>query len=124
MLLALAAAPLAAAERPRIFVTESHPVQITGDALTVSGGTSPSNTDVIKAFMTRCPAVQVTAGRDKADYIVRFDHDELSPTTLFVHGNKVAIFNREEDLVYSGSACLLGNAVKDACTAIARDLRR
>jgi hypothetical protein len=49
---------------------------------------------------------------------VRLDHEDSNPTTLFVKGNKVAVFNKDRDLVYSGSTRLLGNAVKAACAAI------
>ena len=70
-------------------------------------------------FIQRCPGVVITANREKADYLVRLDHEEINPTTLFVHGNKVAVFNKNEDLIYSNSTRLLNTAVKNACSAIA-----
>jgi hypothetical protein len=117
----------AAADKPRIFLTESH-AQVTAEgvlgeeksALAFSGGTSSETIEVMKAFGRLCPAVVITANRDRADYIVRFDREGTNPTTPFVKGNKVAIFNRDEDLVYSHSTRLLGNAVKGACTALTR----
>ena len=72
----------------------------------------------MKAFVRYCPAVIVTANREKADYLVRLDHDAINPTTPFVHGNKVAVFNKNEDLMYSNSTRILSSAVKDACAAI------
>lgn len=116
-----------AAEKPRVFITESGATQLTGDAavgpakgsLSFTGGTSPQNVEVMKAFTRRCPEVIVTANRDKADYIVRLDHEELNPTTPFTHSNKVAIFNKNEDLIYSASTRILSTAVKGACSAIA-----
>lgn len=116
----------AAAAKPRVFITESASPQLSGDgsvadakgSLTFTGGTSPQNVEVMKAFVQRCPNVIVTANRDKADYLVRLDHDAISPTTLFVHGNKVAVFDKNDDLIYTNSSRMLSSAVKDACTAI------
>jgi hypothetical protein len=115
-----------AAERPRVFVTESRATQVTGDAsvgdmkgaLSLTGGTSPESVEVMKAFAKQCPGVIVTANREKADYFVRLDHEGINPTTLFVHGNKLAVFNKDEDLVFSNSTRLLSSAVKEGCAAI------
>ena len=117
---------LAADSKPRIFVTETTAPLATGDAavgdakgsLAVSGGSSPQNVEVMRAFERYCPAVVVTASRDKADYLVQFDHEALNPTTPFTHGNKVAVFDRNEDLMYSNSTRVLSSAVKGACAAI------
>jgi hypothetical protein len=116
----------AAAEKPRVFITESASPQLSGDAsvadvkgsLAFTGGTSPQSVEVMKAFVQRCPDVIVTANRDKADYLVRLDHEAISPTTLFVHGNKVAVFDKDDDLIYTNSSRMLSSAVKGACTAI------
>lgn len=117
---------LAGAEKPRVFITESSSTQVSGDAavgevkgsLAFAGGTSPQNVEVIKAFSRTCPGATVTANREKAEYVVRLDHDATNPTTPFVHGNKVAVFNKSEDLIYSNTSRLLSSAVKGACTAI------
>lgn len=114
------------ADKPRVFVTESHPLQVAGDAsagdikgsILVSGGTTRENVQVMKTFLETCPAVVVTSNRDKADFIVRLDHEGTNPSTLFVRGNKVAVFNREEDLIFSDATRLLNTAVKGACAAI------
>ena len=121
-----------ATEKPRVFITESQALQLSGDAaagetkdsVTLTGSTSPQNTEVMKAFTQRCPDVVVTASREKADYVIRFDHEAAGPTTPFVHGNKVAVFNKSEDLIYSGSTRMLSNAVKGACAAIAGEPRK
>jgi hypothetical protein len=117
-----------AAEKPRIYITESQTPQVSGEAhvadvkgaLSLTGGSSPQSVEVIKAFSQRCPAVTITSSREKADYVVRFDHEEPSPVTPFTRGNKVAIFDKNEDLVFSGSTRLLSSAVKEACAAITR----
>jgi hypothetical protein len=125
MLLATVTAGLlasaAAAEKPRIFVTESGAAQLDAKgALRFSGGTSPQNLEVIKTFTQRCPGVTITADRDKADFVVQLDHDPLSPTTPFSYGNKVAVFDKGADLIYTAHTHLLGSAVKGACSAITR----
>lgn len=114
------------AQKLRVFITESTAPQASGDAavgdvkgsLAFSGGTSPQNVEVMKAFIRYCPAVIVTSNREKADYLVRLDHEGINPTTPFVHGNKVAVFDRDEDLMYSNSTRILSSAVKGACAAI------
>jgi hypothetical protein len=124
--LVAAAFQAGAADKPRVYVTESQALQVAGDgsvgdakgSLLVSGGTSPQNVEVMRQFRLRCPEVVVTANREKADFLVRLDHEGPNPTTPFVRGNKVAIFDKNEDLVYSHSTRLLGNAVKGACAAI------
>ncbi len=123
---------LAAAEKPRVFITESTALQVSGDAsvaemkgsLALTGGASPQNVEVMKAFAEHCPAVIVTANREKAEYLVRLDHEAINPTTPFTHGNKVAVFDRNGDLLYSHSSRLLGSAVKGACAAITTHPRR
>jgi len=72
----------------------------------------------MKAFTRQCPEVVVTSSRDKADYIVRFDREGISPTTPFVRGNKVAVFNREQDLIFTNSSRFLNSSVKGVCSAI------
>ena len=122
---------LAAADKPRVFITESSSAQLSGDAsvgqaegsLSFTGGTSPQNVEVMKAFSRNCRNAVITANREKADYIVRLDHEAINPTTLFVHGNKVAVFDKDEDLIYSDSSRLLGSAVKGACMAITKASR-
>ena len=115
-----------------MFITESTAVQVSGNAtvadvngsLALTGGTSPQNVEVMKAFAERCPAVIVTANREKANYLVRLDHEALNPTTPFTHGNKVAVFDGNGDLLYSHSSRLLGSAVKGACAAITAHSRQ
>jgi len=130
LLVAGISASAAPTQKPRVFVTESGSAQLSGsgsvgdarESLAFAGGTSPQNVEVMKAFVRYCPAVIVTASRDRADYLVRLDHDAINPTTPFVHGNKVAVFDKSEDLVYSNSTRVLSTAVKDACAAIAANL--
>ena len=83
------------------------------------GGARPQTAEIIKTFNNRCPALTVTIKKEAADYIVMLDHE--GGKTIFNVDNKVAIFNREGDAIYSGSTRSLGNAVKDSCEAIYKD---
>lgn len=107
-----------AADKPRLYLTESGVTEVTSDSLNVRKGTSSENIEVMKAFLKECPSAAVTNNRDKADYLVRFDRDEPSPITPFIKGNKVAVFDREEDLIYSNSGRYLSGVVKGACAAV------
>ncbi|MFN0106768.1 MAG: hypothetical protein ACKV2U_32325 [Bryobacteraceae bacterium] len=123
MQLSLALIPLllavsAAEPKPRLFITESGAIQITGKSMALTGPASSENIEVMKAFQRYCPAVAVTSDRDKADFIVRLDRETPSPVTPFVRGNKVAVFNRDADLVYTHSSRTLAPAVKGACAAV------
>jgi hypothetical protein len=118
----------ASSPKPRIFITETTAPQASGDAsvgdargtLAFTGGSSPQSVEVMRTFERYCPAVVITANRDKADYLVQFDHEAINPTTPFTHGNKVAVFDKNEDLIYSNSTRTLSSGVKDACRAINR----
>ena len=114
LILSVAAEPA----RVRIFITESGAVQITGKTMALTGPTTSENIEVMKAFQRYCPAVSITADRERADYIVRLDRESPSPITPFVRGNKVAVFNRDADLVYTSSSRTLAPAVKGACGAV------
>lgn len=116
-----AVAGLTAAEpKVRIFVTESGAMLVSGHSMSFTGPTSSENIEVMKAFQKYCPAVAVTADREKADFIVRLDREGPSPVTPFVRGNKVAVFNKDADLVFAQSNRTLAPVVKGACAAVRR----
>jgi hypothetical protein len=121
---AAAACGADAGNKPRVFITESGVTEINAESLTVRKGTSPENIEVMKSFQKECPGLVITGSREKADFVVRFDRESPNPTTPFVKGNKVAIFDRNDDLVYSGSARYLGSAVKGACSAVLKHAGR
>jgi hypothetical protein len=114
--------------RIRVFVADSHSWSIGGGAgvssgsggVSLSGGARPQTAEIMKTFGERCTAVTVTMKQDSADYVVILDHEGGKEPLL--HDNKVAVFNRDGDMIYSGSTRVLGNAVKNACVAITKDL--
>jgi hypothetical protein len=52
----------------------------------------------------------------KADFVLTLDRE--GGKSLLAHRNKVAVFNRDGDDIFSISTRELGNAVKDACQAM------
>ena len=61
----------------------------------------------------------MTNNKDKANYVVLLDHE--GGKGALRHKNKVAVFNREGDSIFSGSTLSLGGSVNDACNAIRKD---
>lgn len=116
-----------ATDKPRVFITDSNSWQIAGGfgaganaaAGVVKGGARPQTVEIMKTFAKRCPQVTVTAKQERADYVVLLDHE--GGKGFARKDNKVAVFNKEGDLIYSGSTRTLGNAVKNACNAIKKE---
>jgi hypothetical protein len=74
--------------------------------------------EIIKTLNQRCPEFTVTNNLGKADFVVVLDHE--GGKGLLRHRNKIAIFNRNGDDIFSDSTRELGNAVKDACDAMTK----
>jgi hypothetical protein len=113
--------------KPRVFVTDSDSWEFSGGfgankngaAGSIRGGARPQTAEIVKTFGERCPDCVVTTRQDRADYVVVLEHEGGKS---FIHrDNKFAVFDRNGDAIESGSTRSLGNAVKDACVAIARN---
>jgi hypothetical protein len=120
-------------EKPRVYVTDSQSWEmvggwgmsgnrnangsgsISGGGYT-AGGARPQTAEIIKTFNQRCPEVIITNNVQKADFAVILDHE--GGKGLLRHRNKIAVFNRTGDAIFSDSTRELGNSVKDACHAI------
>lgn len=117
----------AAAEKPRVYVSDSKSWEISSAAggadgaiaATGGGGDRPQTAEIIKTFGERCPAVTINNKKEKADYVVLLDHE--GGKELVFRDNKVVVFNKDGDSIMSHSTRSLGNAVKDACAVIAQD---
>jgi hypothetical protein len=117
----------AAAEKPRVFITDSKSWEMSGgvggsqDAFggASKGGARPQTAEIIKTFNERCPSVIVNNKQEKADYVILLDHEGGKDAVS--RDNKVVVFNKDGDAIVSRSTRLLGNAVKDACTVISGD---
>lgn len=125
--LALCAGAVFAAEKPRVFITDSKSWEIAGGGggtaggfgAATRGGARPQTAEIIKTFGERCPNVIVNNKQDMADFIVLLDHEGGKGWLL--RDNKVAVFNKVGDSIMSHSTRSLGNSVQDACAAITKD---
>lgn len=81
-------------------------------------GSAPQTAEMIKTLNQRCPQLTVTNNTQKADFAVLLEH-QGGKGYLRRH-NKIAVFNRDGDDIFSDSTRALGNSVKDACEAILR----
>jgi PEGA domain len=109
---------------PRVFITDSQSWSVSGGfggsssgfGGGMSGGARPQTAEIIKTFGDRCKSVTVTLNQESADFVVLLDHE--GGKGLARRDNKIAVFNRAGDAIYSDSTRSLGNSVKGACKAI------
>lgn len=88
-----------------------------------SGGSDPQTVEVIKNFMDKCPGVIVTQNKANADYAVLFDREGGKRGTSGWNGllrkvDKMAVFAKNGDAIFSESTRSVGTTVKKACSAI------
>jgi len=110
--------------KPRVFITNSKSWEVAGGfggsnegfGGGTKGGARPQTVEIIKTFNERCPGVTVTMKQEKADFVVLLDHEGGKGGLR--KDNKVAVFNKEGDLIFSNSTRGLGNSVKDVCQVI------
>jgi hypothetical protein len=124
----LSAATLAAAaDKPRVFITDSKSWELSGGGGGTSdgfgtasgGGARPQTAEIIKTFGERCPNAIVNNKQAKADYVVLLDHEGGKGPVA--RDNKIVVFNKDGDSIMSGSMRSLGNAVQGACSALFKD---
>jgi len=109
---------------PRVFITDSQSWSMSGGfggssggfGGGVRGGARPQRAEIIKTFGDRCKSVTVTLNQESADFVVLLDHEGGKGWAQ--KDNKIAVFNRVGDAIYSDSTRSLGNSVKGACQAI------
>lgn len=119
--------------RPRVFIEESDSWEIESDPIFGSigkkgtvisggetkGGAKPRTAEIMKRFSEQCKGCIVTMYKEKADFIVRLEHE--GGKDIFNKDNKLAVFNKEGDMIASGSFSRLRKAVETACNAIAQE---
>jgi hypothetical protein len=118
-----------AQEKTRVYINESQSWEMTGgiggskDGFggSLSGGARPQTAEIVKTFKERCPTFTITNKEDKANYTIVLQHE--GGKDLVRRDNKFAVYNKDGDVIASGSTRSLGNAVKNACLAIDKDLQ-
>ncbi len=122
--LVLAAQAAFAEEKVRVFIADSDSWAIGGGFASGSragggvakGGARPQTVEIMKTFRDNCPVAIVTIREDRADFLVFLEHE--GGKGFARKDNKVAVFNKDGDLIYANSTRSLGNSVKDACRTI------
>lgn len=112
--------------RIRVFVMESTSWSVSGAETVVAGdggggmqgGAKPQTAEIMKTIGRKreCAGVVVTINRERADYVLLLER--VGGRDIIAKDNKMALFDRDGDMVSSSSTRSLGNAVKDACLAI------
>ncbi len=116
-----------APRRPRAYVTDSVSWEVSGGfgqsngsgGGGFSGGARPQTAEIIKTFGQRCPDGIINNRKELADYVIILDHE--GGKGIARRRNKMAVFSRSGDSIFSDSTRSLGNSVKDACSAILDD---
>jgi hypothetical protein len=115
--------------KPRVYIEQSDSWAVAGGlggvdgvlGASTQGGARPQTAEIIKTFGKRCPSIVVTMKKDRADYVGLLQHEGGKDTIS--KDNKFVVFDGAGDSLASGSTRTLGNAVKDACAAITKDMR-
>ena len=132
LLLTLLTAVAQAQEKTRVYINESQSWEMTGgiggNRDRFSGNVSDArprtakiNKTFNKTFNVRCPTFTITNEEVEADYKIILHHKSWQG--LIRRDNKYAVYNKDGDVIASGSTRSLGNAVKNACLAIDKDLQ-
>ncbi len=111
-------------QKPKVYVSDSSSWEASGGFAVSRGsggggfsaGARPQTVEIIKTFGQRCPSVTVTMDKAKAEYVVLFDRD--GGKGIARKRDKIAVFKKDGDVLYSGSTRSVGNAVQDSCRAI------
>ena len=122
LLLMAGTAALAADKKPAIFVANRNSAQFTssGDTTQVSGeGSGNSITAAtIKDLNQTCPGADVTLNRKSADYVLIVGDTHGFPGEK---DKQAVLATTNGNVIFSSSARLLGNAVKDICGAMLKN---
>ena len=81
----------------------------------VGGTTEPQAIEVMKQLRRFCPHVEITANRNVADYLILHERQAGGTFGRNRNRNNVAVFGRDDLLVYADGARQLDNSVEDLC---------
>ena len=116
----------------RIFVAESQAQAFSaggsGGSFSATGGSNDQTVEIQKNLQDQreCQGLRVTNRARRAHFVVTMDRSEGGFSKrvfgFAARDNKIALFDGWGDLVYSNSTRSVGNAVKDVCVAIRREV--
>ncbi len=79
------------------------------------GTTEPQTIEVMKQLRRFCPTVGITADRSAADFLIL--HERQAGGTFGGNRNNVAVFSKNDLLVYAEGTKQLDNSIKDLCAS-------
>lgn len=117
------AAPLAAQEKPHIFIAASAAWRQNDEGAGAKAEAEVRTLEIASDFNHSCDSVIVTADNKEANYIVEFSrHVKAVPLTrIAVDRTDVNLYRPNADLVGASSKASLNAAVKAACEVIKKD---
>ena len=108
-LIAMNAAAQESAPGVTVFVQGSVVSSFSGS----SGTTEPQTIEVMKQLRRFCPTVRITADRPAAEFLLL--HERQAGGTFGGNRNNIAVFGKDNLLLYADGATKLDNSVKDLC---------
>jgi hypothetical protein len=102
--------------KPRVFVQGSNDAwSINYGKNSGTGGSHPQTVELMKTFGQSCSNITVTNNPEAAEYTVTFQRES---SKVWRRDNKMVVFNRAGDMIYSASTRELGNAVRGFCRGL------
>ena len=112
----------------RVFVAESKAQAFNAAGWTAIGWSNDQTVEIQKNVHERreCSGLRVTNRASRAHFVISMDRSggrfSKGAFGAFARDNKIAVFDGWGDLIFSTSTRSLGNAVKDGCQAIHREI--
>ena len=116
----------------RVFVAESQAQAFnaggSGGTFSATGGSNDQTVEIQKNLQEQreCEGLRVTNRVRRAHFVVTMDRSEGGFSKrvfgFAARDNKIALFDGWGDMVFSNSTRSVGNAVKDVCVAIQREV--
>lgn len=126
-LLALAIPLLAAqsmsqeTQHPRVFLLNNDSFEISATGGVAHGQVRPMSAEQTKDLSLGCPAIVITASREKADFVVNWKTKGWDQTSWTGHQNDFSIYNTSGDLIATGQSHRASAAAKDICNLILKN---
>ena len=79
----------------------------------MGGTTEPQTIEVMKQLRRFCQGVRITADRSAANFLIL--HERQAGGTFGGNRNNVAVFGKDDVLIYADGATKLDNSIKDLC---------
>jgi hypothetical protein len=106
--------------KPRVYIIEEPAADLFSVADDAPNGRK--QVDVVKTFLKRCPSIVIVMRKDMANYMTLLERE--GGKEIGRKDNKFVVFDRAGSAIASGSTRTLGSALRGACSAITKDVRK